>query len=55
MKPVSHLEKASSMAKMVKAAAQSQMKYIVPMYDWNWYTGEIAKYILKTIKNTKNE
>ena len=53
MKPVTHLEKANIMAKRIKTAAEAQLQYSSPVFNWNWYATELANYILKVIKNKK--
>ena len=53
MRPVTYLEKANTMAKRIKTAAEAQLCYDSPIINWNWYISELANYILKMIKNKK--
>lgn len=53
MRPVTHLEKANTLAKGIKMAAEAQLQYSSPVFNWNWYASDLANYILKMIKNKK--
>jgi len=50
LKSISHLEKAITMARRLKTAAEAQLKYTNKIISWDWYVNETVKFLLKEIK-----